>query len=113
MPRLYSTEKILMYVGNDKDQCHEMVDLFLDTIPPEIENLSKAVFSKDWNLAYEISHRIKPSIEIMQIENSWELFSEFDTKLSQRIDLDNINDLYMEILKGLKLAISQIKEDFK
>lgn len=112
MSKLYSTEKILVYVGNDKLQCEEMIDLFLQIIPQEFETLERKIANQNWDMAYEISHRIKPSMEILQIKNVSDEFSELHTKLHQKIDMESIPLLFNEILKDLNRALTQIKEDF-
>ena len=112
MNKLYSTEKIMVYVGNDEIQCAEMIDLFLETIPSEFEKLEEAILHKSWKKAYEISHRIKPSIQILKIKNTTKKFKELDAKLHQKIELESINGLFIDIQKNINLAFDQIREDY-
>lgn len=112
MDKLYSTEKIMLYVGNDESQCVEMIDLFVQLIPKEFETLESAIINKDWKQAYEISHRIKPSIEILEIKNAADEFTELHTKLHQQIDLESVPNLFHEIHENLKKAIAQINKDY-
>jgi len=112
MDKLYSIEKILLYVGNDETQCEEMIDLFIQIIPKEFNMLEQAILDKNWKQAYEISHRIKPSIEILQIKNATEEFTELHTKLHQQIDLDSVPKLFYEIFNNLKKALTQINQDY-
>jgi len=37
----YSIDKLLQYVGNDVNQINEMIKIFLDTIPPDIDQIQK------------------------------------------------------------------------
>lgn len=112
MEKLYTVDKIMVYVGNDKSQCIEMIDLFIKTIPDEFSKLKQAIKIKNWDKAYEISHRIKPSMEILQIKNATIEFIELNTKIHQKIDLETISQLFYEILHNVEKAIIQIKEDY-
>lgn len=112
MEKLYSIDKILIYVGDDKSQCVEMMDLFINTIPQEFNKLEKAIKLKNWNDAYEISHRIKPSMEILQIKNATSEFIELNTKIHQKIDMETISQQFYEILHNVENAIKQIKSDY-
>ncbi|NOY50661.1 MAG: Hpt domain-containing protein [Chlorobi bacterium] len=112
MGKIYSTDKILVYVGNDENQVAEMMELFLRTIPAELEKLENEIICGNWKKASEISHRIKPSMEILQIENASGEFMELHTKLHQEIDLETIKPLYENIKLNSFKAIAQIKEDY-
>ncbi len=112
MEKLYSTEKLINYIGDDKAQCKEMMRLFVNTIPGELEHLELAVKQKDWDKAYEISHRIKPSMEILMIKNANAECVELHTKLHQKLDLDSLPELFATIHEGVKGAIAQIRKDY-
>jgi len=112
MEKLYSTEKLKNYIGDDKSQCKEMMKLFVNTIPAEFDDLALAIKQKDWSKAYEISHRIKPSMEILMIKNANEECVELHAKLHQKLDLDSLPQMFAKIHENVKLAIIQIKQDF-
>ena len=100
------------YIGDDKSQCKEMMKLFVNTIPSEFEDLELAIKQKDWGKAYDISHRIKPSMEILMIKNAKDECVELHTKLHQQLDLDSLPKMFDKIHKNVKLAIIQIRQDF-
>jgi HPt (histidine-containing phosphotransfer) domain-containing protein len=112
MNKLYSVDKIMVYVGDQEDQCAEMIDLFLQTIPDEFIKLEEAIRHKSWKKAYEISHRIKPSIQILDIKNATSEFMELDAKLHQQIELDSLNELFLSLHKNINIAFTQIREDY-
>ncbi len=113
MENLYTTDNILVYVGGDENQLKEMIDLFLNTIPEEFESLENNIENKNWDKAYEISHRIKPSMEILQIKNATEEFFDLNIKLHKKSQLSEIPDLFKMININVNSAIEQIKKDFK
>ena len=113
MENLYSIEKILVYVGDDMDQCKEMLELFIKTIPSELIKLELEIESKNWDKAYEITHRIKPSYDVLLIYEATTLFDKLHTKLHQQIDIETIEPQFKIIKKRTYEAIGQIKSDYK
>lgn len=63
----YKLEKLSEYFAGDKNQLKEMISLFLDTIPPEIALLEKLSKQEEWDELLEVTHRIKPSLEIFEM----------------------------------------------
>lgn len=57
------------YVGNDEVQVKEMIMLFLETIPQEIEEIIKLSQQEEWIEVYKIAHRIKPSFKVFAMED--------------------------------------------
>ncbi len=64
----YKLEKLSQYFAGDKNQIKEMIALFLDTIPPDIDTLGKLSKQEEWNELLEITHRIKPSLDIFEMK---------------------------------------------
>lgn len=112
MERLYSVDKILVYVGDDKEQCKEMIGLFLTTIPKEFEKLDNAIKKENWKKTYEIVHRIKPSIEILQIKNAVGAVAQLNANLFNKTDMGRIPELFAQIDKDIDNAIEQMKKDY-
>lgn len=65
----YKLERLSQYVGNDVNQIKEMIALFLDTIPPDINQLQEMADKKEWHNVYEIAHRIKPSFDVFEMDD--------------------------------------------
>jgi len=66
--RHYDFEKLKQYVGDDPVQVKEMIQIFLDTIPPEIEEIKKDAKNCDWGRLYKRIHKIKPSFEVFSMD---------------------------------------------
>lgn len=103
----------MLYVGNNTDNCNEMLELFITTIPIELELLKSEIANENWDKAYEITHRIKPSFEIMQIKNASSEFFKLNNNIHLKIDLDGVQELFNSMETHLYHAIKQIKEDIK
>ena len=88
----YTLEKLSQYFAGDKDQLKEMIALFLDTITPDIAVLGKLSRQEEWNKLLKVTHRIKPSLDIFEMN---ELLIEINKieKLAREKNLDgNLNN---------------------
>ncbi len=101
----------MTYVGNNEDQCKELLELFADTIPAELDKLKTEITNKNWEKAYQIMHRIKPSFEIMQIKNGSEEFVKLNNNINSKVDLDKSKELFNNMKTHIYMAIEQIKKD--
>ncbi|PLX13142.1 MAG: hypothetical protein C0598_04430 [Marinilabiliales bacterium] len=111
MSKLYSTDKILMYVDNDQHQCNELLRLFVDTVPEEIESLEKAISNKNWDEAYLISHRIKPSMGITLSTKLSDDYSNLHENIRLKRDPESLKLIFEEFKNNVYQAINQIKSD--
>lgn len=51
--------------GNNEDFIREMIQTFIQTIPPILEDMSKSLAEKDWIKLSRLAHQIKPSFALM------------------------------------------------
>lgn len=63
----YSLAKLSQYVGDDQNQIKEMIALFLDAIPPDIDKLKELVDKEEWHEVLKITHRIRPSFDVFEM----------------------------------------------
>ena len=69
MQNQYKLEKLSQYFADDRNQIKEMIDLFLDTIPPEIKQLEAFAEKEEWHELLKITHRIKPSFDVFEMKD--------------------------------------------
>ena len=60
--KLYDLQHLLAIVNNDKDFVKGLIEIFVLTIPPLIENMCQACENKDWTLVAKLAHKLKPTI---------------------------------------------------
>lgn len=101
----------MSYVGNNEEQCKELLELFIDTIPAELEKLNTEITNKNWEKAYQIMHRIKPSFEIMQIKDGSEEFIKLNNNIYSKVNLDSSKELFNNMKTHTYQAVEQIKKD--
>jgi hypothetical protein len=97
----YALDKLSQYVGGGKDEIKEMISLFLETIPVDINQLPEFVEKQEWQNIYKIAHKVKPSFDVFAMDDIL-------------IDIKNIELLARENNKDGKLVsfIPKLMEKF-
>lgn len=107
----YSLEKINAIAKGNQAFVTKMMLLFLETTPELIDQLSKAVNNKDWDVLHKVAHKLKPTIQTMNIH-----LVESDLKQVEKLALSNpnariIEPLVHKIVTILGHTINQVKKD--
>lgn len=108
----YSLKKLSGFLGDDPNQVIEMIHLFLETIPPELDLLKKYAIEHDMVNVATVAHRIKPSIDVfdlqkaMQVIRMIELFSKDAHKQAEVLGL--VEDLTQNVLVALKVMEKEL-----
>jgi len=69
LEKTYSLDKLSQYVDGDEEQIKEMIKLFLDSIPVDINELPKLSEKGDWQSIYKIAHKVKPSFDVFAMDD--------------------------------------------
>ncbi len=100
----YKLDKLSQYVGNDESQIKEMITIFLDTIPPDIAMLQEMADKKEWQGAYEVAHRIKPSFDVFEMD---EMLNEI-RRIEKIASENNVEGNLADYVKGLSKKFDKI-----
>ncbi len=100
----YCLDKLAQYVGNDESQVKEMINLFLTTIPPDIDQLKKFSEKKEWFEVYKLAHKIKPSFEVFAMDDILEDIK----KIEHLAKEDNADSTLNEYLHRLSVNFESV-----
>lgn len=65
--------------GGDKEMMHEMLTLFLEDIPSQVELIKTAVEEKDMKAVGTESHKLKPALQYVGFNEMFELVKELES----------------------------------
>ncbi len=65
----YSLHKLSAYVGGDRNEIIDMINIFIDTTSIDINKLSELAKNKEWQSVYKIAHRNKPSFDVFEMNS--------------------------------------------
>jgi HPt (histidine-containing phosphotransfer) domain-containing protein len=66
--KLYNLNQLQAISRNDDAYCKKMIRIFIEQSTSSLAEIIEAYQNKDLAVVYSISHRIKPSIDLMGIE---------------------------------------------
>ncbi len=107
--RPYKLDNLSEYLGNDKNQIKEMIQLFIDTIPPDVDQIIEFSKQNEWQEVYKLAHRIKPTFEVFQMDD---LFREIKTieMIARNNNQDNNLNIHLDrFVVGFKLVLGMLE----
>ncbi len=108
---LYSIEKLAQYVGDDEVQIKEMINIFLETVPPEITELQKLTEKEQWLDVYKLAHRIKPSFEVFAMYDILDDIKKIE-HLARENNTEGSLSLYIQkMATKFEIVMKQLKHD--
>ena len=111
----YKLEKINELADNDQDFVAALAQTFTEEVPEDAKVLKIAVDNENFLLAYQIAHKMKPTIDMFQLGvldtlieiQDWGKFEQRDK------DINEIKDKLAIILDAVENASNEIKADFE
>jgi HPt (histidine-containing phosphotransfer) domain-containing protein len=98
-------------MGNKKELVREIIDVFLEQVPDELETLSRAIESTDYVVIKSLSHTLKSSVSIMGINTATPILQEMEDLGSAALNIERITTLNEALKLIAKQAIEEIKQE--
>jgi HPt (histidine-containing phosphotransfer) domain-containing protein len=106
--RMYSVEQVLSQSGGDKRFVRELMELFVKVTPEVADGLKTAVKEKDAKTIGQLAHKIKPSLQILQVHDASALAIETEISANE----GHLNYMRVtELITLLDKCVAQVKED--
>lgn len=109
----YNLSKVYEISENDSDFALQIVSLFLEEVPGEIQSMKNAIELKDYTQTYASAHKIKPTLDLLGMDIAYDdnvLIMNWSKEEGKRKEIK-------EVFKSLKTrvsdAVEEIKKDFK
>ncbi len=108
----YNLDKVYELSDNDANFAHQIVHLFINEVPKEVKTIKNALKDKDYNAVYNSAHKIKPSLDLLGMDLSYD-----ETILIMNWAKNNgkkkeIKEVLKSLKNRLELAIKEIKKDY-
>lgn len=109
--KLYDLVKLYEMSRGDDQFVLKMVKLFIEQTPIAIIELKRAFYNKDLSRIGKIAHRIKPSIEIMGMDNGLKLIAEIQLQLLEsKLDINTTEGLVLELEQMIEQVILKLNK---
>jgi CheY-like chemotaxis protein len=110
--KLYDLTMVQTISGGDSAFIKKMVQIFLDTIPPSIDQLKDELQKQNWDALSKLAHKMKSTIDSMGIDRLKDVIRTIEANGKQKNDLDSLPAQVMQVDDVLNDCIQQLKRDF-
>ena len=95
--------------GDNEDFMKDIISTFLKSVPESIDKLEKHVEKKEFKEIHAISHRLKPSFELLGIKNLKDSAIKIEEYVSNDSNHDEVIRLGNQIISTTKKALEELR----
>lgn len=110
--KLYDLSMVREISGGDEGFIKKMVQLFIDTMPQNMNDLNNALQSQNWEMVGKQAHKMKSTIDSMGISSLKEDIRAVESNGKHQSSLDVVPSLVAKVNDTLDQCIAQLKNDF-
>jgi HPt (histidine-containing phosphotransfer) domain-containing protein len=108
----YNLAKVYEISENDNDFALQIVSLFLEEVPVEIENMKNSIEEKDYTKTYASAHKIKPTLDLLGMDIAYEDNMQIMNWTKTEGKRKEIKDVYKSLKNRVEEAVMEIQKDF-
>ena len=105
-------DKIKEMAEGDEEFIQSVISVFLEEVPEDLGGLETAVGTGDYQQIYQLSHKIKPNVDLLGMENTRALALEMETLGKNRENLEGIRERFPRLKKDVEQVIIELQNDF-
>ncbi|MDM9632017.1 Hpt domain-containing protein [Robiginitalea aurantiaca] len=109
---IYGLNKINEMAEGDSDFINSVIGVFLEEVPDDLKTLEAAVNSGDFQQIYQLSHKLKPNVDLLEMESTRALALEMETMGKNQEDLEGIRARFTRLKQDVDQAVVELKRDF-
>jgi len=109
--RLYDLSMVQSVSGGDEGFIKKMVALFIETVPQNMDELSKAAASGNWEQVGKTAHKLKSTVDSMGIKSIRQEIRTVEANAKQLQSLEEIPSLVEKIGAVIAECIGQLKAE--
>lgn len=109
----YNLSKVYEISENDSDFALQIVSLFLEEVPGEIQSMKNSIELKDYTQTYASAHKIKPTLDLLGMDIAYEDNMLIMNWTKQEGKRKEIKEVFKSLKSRINEATEEIKKDFK
>ena len=110
--KLYDLSMIHSLSGGDESFIRKMVDLFIETVPPNVQALHTGLAGEQWEQVSKMAHKLKSTVDSMGIQSLKAEIREVESSAKAKESLDRLPDLISRISQVIEQVIYQLRVEF-
>jgi PAS domain S-box-containing protein len=109
---IYSLDKIKEVASGNDEFIQKMISIFVKNTPTLVQNMHVGLQTGDYDQIYSMAHQLKPSIDLMEIQEIAQVIRNIEECSRNRMDLDTLSDKIDQVDAVLVEVVKQLKTEF-
>ncbi len=110
--RLYDMNSLNEVSRGNKEFIVTLAKIFLNTIPKNCAEMAEAAENKNWDRVSNLAHKLKPTIDTMNIRSIKQEIRAIEINAKNKADLSSITKLINKVNSVIGKTADQLKEQF-
>ncbi|MDP3462974.1 MAG: Hpt domain-containing protein [Bacteroidales bacterium] len=110
--RIYKLDKLIEFIGDDKEAILNMVGIFLKSTSGLLTQIQSGLDNKDYVLIGKTAHMLKPTLDIFGIDTLHDVIREIEKKAKAADDVGNLPELINQLSATMQEVFLQLESDF-
>jgi HPt (histidine-containing phosphotransfer) domain-containing protein len=108
----YNLAKVYALSDNDPEFVNQILTLFVNEIPEDLEEIKEGIKKKDHKHAYAYAHKIKPSLDLLGLKVAFEEILQIEDWTKTEGETKEIKETFKSVKNQVDDAIKELKKDF-
>lgn len=109
----YNLSKVYAISDNDVDFARQIVTLFTEEVPPEIDNIRSGLKEKDHSKVYHAAHKIKPTLDLLGMDLAYDDILAIEAWTKAEGKKKEIKEVIKNLKSLVKLTLKELKKDYQ
>lgn len=107
----YNLAKVYELSSNDDDFAQQIVELFLQEVPFEINLIREGIDEKDYKKTYAAAHKIKPTLDLLGMDLAYEELNQIMNWTKAEGKKKEIKEVFKLLKEQVNLTSKEIKKN--
>lgn len=108
----YNLAKVYALSDNDPEFVLQIVTLFVNEIPEDMDEIKEGIKKKDHKHAYSYAHKVKPSLDLLGLKVAFEEILQIEAWTKAEGEKKEIKETFKSVKTQVENAIKELKKDF-
>lgn len=108
----YNLAKVYALSDNDPEFVNQILSLFVNEIPDDLEEIKEGIKKGDHKHAYAYAHKVKPSLDLLGLNVAFEEILQIEAWTKAEGEKKEIKETFKSVKTQVEDAIKELKKDF-
>lgn len=110
--KLYDLKQLKDLLGGNTELLISLVNIYLTTVPKNSKEMMQATIKEDWIMVSKIAHKIKPTIDSMNIKSITSEIRKLETDAKNQVDTNSLEKIAVKIDTVINTVAQQLRCEF-